>query len=83
MDLYSQIILDHYKHPHNKGKIKNATVSAEETNTTCGDEVIFYLKFGKNKKVEEATFDGAGCAISQAACSMLTDKLIGMDIKKI
>lgn len=83
MDLYSEIILDHYKHPHNKGKLKNATISVDEINTSCGDSIKLHLLVGKDKKIKKAMFEGAGCAISQAAASMLTDKLVGMSLKNI
>jgi nitrogen fixation protein NifU and related proteins len=83
MDLYSEIILDHYKHPHNKSRIKNATHSAEELNESCGDKIIIDLLVDKSGKISKASFEGTGCAISQAAASMLTNYLVGKDIKKL
>lgn len=85
MDLYSEIILDHYKNPSNKGRLKYPTSSAEEDNPLCGDRIEVQLKI-QDGKVAEIAFDGEGCAISQAAISMLSEKLIGMtpeQIKKI
>lgn len=86
MDLYSEIILDHFKNPHNKGIIKNPTAKAEEYNPLCGDKIKIYLKTDKNGVVTQAKFTGEGCAISQASASMLSEKLIGKtftQIKKI
>lgn len=83
MDLYSEIILDHYKHPRNKGKQKNPTLKADEFNASCGDKIYFYLTLDSKKKVIKANFEGEGCAISQAAASMLTEKLIGKSLQQI
>jgi nitrogen fixation protein NifU and related proteins len=82
MDLYSEIILDHFKNPKNKGRITKPTKKAEELNALCGDKLKIYLKINKGK-VEEAKFDGEGCAISQASADMLTDKIIGLTTAQI
>jgi len=74
--IYSEIILDYYRHPKNKGIIENADAHFKDWNPLCGDEIEIYLKF-KNWKVSEAKFSGSGCAISQAAASMLTELIIG------
>ena len=55
MDLYSEIILDHYKNPHNKGEMKNATIKTEENNSMCVEKIQFFLKIDSNGKVEKAT----------------------------
>lgn len=82
MDLYSEIILDHFKHPQNKGPLADPDCQASEDNPLCGDKVTIYLKFADNKVVK-ATFEGEGCAISQASTSMLTDYLIGKTPQEI
>ncbi|MBT4916881.1 SUF system NifU family Fe-S cluster assembly protein [Candidatus Peregrinibacteria bacterium] len=82
MDLYSEIILDHYKNPHNKGHIDSPTCKADEENPQCGDTLSIELKI-ENSVVTEVAFNGAGCAISQAATSMLTDYLKGKSIEEI
>lgn len=85
MDIYSEIILDYFKNPINKGKIAKPDGTATEHNPLCGDKIRIDLRLEKNKVVE-AKFSGEGCAISQAAASMLTEKLIGKtpaQIKKI
>lgn len=72
-EMYKENILDHYKHPHNKKKIA-ATVEHQEVNTLCGDKITVYLLIQKGKIVD-AAFEGEGCAISQAAISLLTDEI--------
>lgn len=77
MDIYSEIILDYFKNPKNKGPLKGATHKAEEFNPLCGDKIKIYLKVNQSGKIEKAHFDGEGCAISQASASMLTEVLEG------
>lgn len=84
-DIYSEIILDHYKHPHNKGHLKNATHKAQEDNPLCGDNIKIYIKLSKKKDknpqiIEDISFEGEGCAISQSSASMLTEFLKGKPI---
>lgn len=86
MDLYSEIILDYFKNPVNRGKIAHPSGTANEYNPLCGDKIRVDLLLDKKGRVIEAKFSGEGCAISQAATSMLTEKLIGKtpsQIKKI
>lgn len=82
MDMYHEEILEHYRHPHNQGKLEDADIMQKELNPTCGDKLTFYLKFD-NGKVTDVKWSGEGCAISQAASSMLTDELEGMSIDDI
>ena len=79
-EIYKENIIDHYKHPHNKGKIDH-NKTHRELNTSCGDELTIYLNV-KNNIIENISFEGHGCAISQASVSMLTDKLKGMTIEE-
>lgn len=83
MDLYSEIILDYYKNPRNKGKLIDADGHAIEHNPSCGDIIEIFLNFDEHGKVKEVSFDGQGCAISQAATSMLTEELIGKSREEI
>jgi nitrogen fixation protein NifU and related proteins len=83
MDLYSEIILDYFKHPQNKGQIDEPTCEATEHNPTCGDKITIYLKTDDSGKITEVKYDGEGCAISQAATSMLTEKLLGRQLAEI
>lgn len=83
LDLYSEIILDHYKKPHNKKELEKADVEVEEHNPLCGDKIKLFLKFDKDSKVEEIGWTGEGCAISQASISMLSDELKGKSLKEL
>jgi nitrogen fixation NifU-like protein len=84
-DLYRELILDHYQHPHNHGEIENADITYEDSNPLCGDKIRIDIKL-KDNVVQDVKFNGKGCAVSQASASMLTDELIGKsldDIKKL
>jgi len=74
-ELYQQNILDHYKHPHNKGVLEVFDMKSQGSNPTCGDKIALYIKLSKNNAVEDVSFDGDGCAISISAVSMLTDHM--------
>jgi nitrogen fixation NifU-like protein len=77
-DFYRENILDHYKHPHNHGLLEAPDAYAEGQNPLCGDEVSVSIKFAEDGETIEAVgFEGRGCAVSQAATSMLTDLLKG------
>jgi len=75
--LYKARILDHFKHPRNKRIIDPADVESKGVNPACGDTLTLYLKFDGDA-VADVAFVGAGCAISQAAASLLTEKLKGL-----
>lgn len=81
-DLYREIILDHYQHPHNHGTIEGADISYEDTNPLCGDKIRIDMKV-KDGIVEDVKFSGKGCAISQASASMLTDEILGKSLEEI
>ena len=74
---YQAQILDHYKHPHNRGTLDPATHAARESNPLCGDEISLTLRVDGSDRIEEVRFDGEGCAISMASASLLTDGLKG------
>lgn len=77
-DLYREVILDHYKNPRGHGVIEDADAEAEGMNPLCGDEVAIYVAFADDgETIEEVKFSGRGCAISQAATSMLTEMVEG------
>ncbi len=77
-DLYREVILDHYKNPHNYGLLEPNDAQAEGQNPLCGDEVTVTVKFADDgETIEDIGFEGRGCAISQAATSMLTDIVKG------
>jgi nitrogen fixation NifU-like protein len=76
--LYREVILDHYKNPRGHGLLEGADAQAEGQNPLCGDEVAVSVRFaGDGETIEEIGFDGRGCAISQAATSMLTELVKG------
>jgi len=76
--LYREIILDHYKNPRGHGVIEDADAEAEGMNPLCGDEVSIYVAFGEDgETIEDVKFSGRGCAISQAATSMLMEMAKG------
>lgn len=72
MNIYQDIILDHYHHPHNQGDLKKSDKSVQVNNPLCGDKIKMSVNFEKNK-VKEIKFSGEGCVISTASASMLTD----------
>ena len=78
-ELYQEIILDHGKNPRNKGKCDKFNKEAKAHNPLCGDKVHIYLRLNKDKKVENLSFEGEGCAISLASVSILTDIIKGKD----
>jgi nitrogen fixation NifU-like protein len=72
-DMYREVILDHYKNPRGYGTIEEPDAHAEGQNPLCGDEVSISVKFGADgETIDDIRFEGRGCAISQAATSMLT-----------
>ncbi|HSP71305.1 MAG TPA: SUF system NifU family Fe-S cluster assembly protein [Gaiellaceae bacterium] len=78
-DLYREVILDHYKSPRNHGTLEHADAEAEGQNPLCGDEVAIQLVFDGDT-ISDVRFDGRGCAISQAATSMLTEMVKGKTV---
>jgi nitrogen fixation protein NifU and related proteins len=82
--LYREVILDHYKNPRGHGLIEDADAEAEGQNPLCGDEVSIYVAFGEDgDKIDEVKFSGRGCAISQAATSMLTEMVKGRSAAEV
>ena len=80
--MYRENILDHYKNPHNKGAIINPDIKHTENNPICGDVITVTLKV-KGNNLEDVKFMGQGCAISQAAASMLTDEIKGKTFEEV
>src|SRR5246500_5606934 len=76
--LYREVILDHYKNPRGHGVIEDADAEADGQNPLCGDEVSIFVTFGEDgETIEDVKFSGRGCAISQAATSMLMEMAKG------
>ena len=81
-ELYQEIILDHGKNPRNLGKFENFNKDAKGHNPLCGDKVHLFLKLDENKKVDDISFEGEGCAISMASASIMTDLMKGKSEKE-
>jgi nitrogen fixation NifU-like protein len=83
-DMYRQQILDHYKNPRNYGELDAPTFSHRGHNPSCGDELEFDVVLAEDgQTIETVAFHGEGCAISQAAASMLGERLPGMTLDEV
>ena len=80
--IYKEVILDHFKHPRNFGKLENPTVKSRDSNPLCGDEIEIQLEI-KNDEIKNIKFQGKGCAISQASASMLTENVKEKTIEEV
>jgi nitrogen fixation protein NifU and related proteins len=80
-ELYTQIIMDHYQRPRNRGEIEGADLEEHLLNPLCGDEVTVYAAFDGDE-VSEVKFGGRGCSISQASASMMTERVLGKSRKE-
>ena len=78
-NLYKDIILEHYKHPRNRGRLDPATVSGEGLNPSCGDELELFLNV-EDGVISDVKFSGEGCAISQSSTSMMTEAIKGKSV---
>jgi nitrogen fixation NifU-like protein len=76
-ELYRDQILEHYKRPHNFGRLEEPDLEYEDANPFCGDEQRVTIRLDDEGRVAEVAFEGQGCAISTAATSLLTDELAG------
>ena len=82
-ELYQEIILDHGKNPRNLRKTENFNKDAKGHNPLCGDKVHVFLKLNENKKIEDISFEGSGCAISMASASLMTDLVKEKEEKEV
>ena len=80
--LYREEILEHYKFPRNRGSLAHPDITYKDTNPLCGDEVQIDLNV-KDGVIADVKFQAKGCAISQAATSMLTDMIEGKSLEEI
>ena len=76
-ELYQELILEHGKNPRNLRITENFNKDAKGNNPLCGDNVHVYLKLNDQRKVEDISFEGSGCAISMASASIMTDMIKG------
>jgi nitrogen fixation NifU-like protein len=86
-DLYRENILDHYKHPHNwsppEPELEHPDLQFHDLNPLCGDELTVQLAVDDQGRVADVRFSGHGCAISQAAASMISDEVKGMRVEEL
>lgn len=85
-ELYKEHILEHYRNPQNKGALLSFDIKQDGSNPSCGDSLVLYVLFDDDGRVKDASFEGDGCAISQAGASILTEKIKGMtdgELRKI
>ena len=80
---YIDNILDHYDNPRNKRVMDPADIEASGGNPGCGDIVVMYASVDDDGKVTDASFQGEGCTISQAAASMLTEEMVGKTLDEV
>lgn len=79
--LYKEAILEHYKRPRNRGRLETPTHVQEGLNPSCGDELELFLRV-EDGVVRDVRFEGAGCAISQASASMMTQAILGASVEE-
>ena len=77
--LYQEVILDHYKHPHHKGLKSTFDAQVHHVNPSCGDEITLNVRLDGGT-IEDVSWDGVGCSISQASVSILSDLMVGKDL---
>ena len=81
--LYQAQILEHYKHPKNRGVLEPATHAGSESNPLCGDSISLTLRVDGSDRVEDVRFDGEGCAVSMASASILTEQVKGKTLAEV
>ena len=82
--IYQEVILDHYKHPHHRGLREPYSAEVYHVNPTCGDEVRLRLALSDDgQRIADVSYEGQGCSISQASTSVLSDQVIGESVDKV
>jgi nitrogen fixation NifU-like protein len=82
-DLYRQLIIDRYKNPSYKGTLEPNDITFEDDNPLCGDHIRIDIRVNQDERVTEATFDGKGCAISQASADLLVESILGKSLEEV
>lgn len=82
-DLYRELILERYKHPHFKGHVENPDYVYEDENPLCGDHIRVEVKVDETGRIQEARFDGHGCAISMASADLLMEHIQGRPLDEV
>lgn len=81
-DLYQELIIEHAKHPKNRGELGAQSKQVSLNNPLCGDEITIFVSV-TGGKIQDIKFSGQGCMISQAAASMLSDRVIGQPVESV
>jgi nitrogen fixation protein NifU and related proteins len=81
--LYRDFILEHYKDPRNFGTLEPHDLEFHDYNPLCGDELGVHIRVDEEGKIADLRFHGQGCAISQAAASITSEELIGMNVNDV
>lgn len=82
-DELMELIVEHYKHPANRGAIESASAVQKGRNSGCGDEITVYVDVGDNGVVRRLSFEGVGCMVSQAGASIILEKAEGKTLSEI
>jgi len=82
-DLYREQIIDRYKNPQMRGRLDPHDYTYEDDNPLCGDRIRIDLRVDDEGRINEAAFSGDGCAISQAAADLLTERVVGMSLEEV
>ncbi len=82
MDLFSEVMMEHYWHPRNKGELKKKNANAKDFNPSCGDRIEMQF-FVENGVIKDIRFKGEGCLISQASSSILTEQIKGKKLADV
>jgi nitrogen fixation NifU-like protein len=80
-ELYQEVILDHYRHPRNFGKVDDEARSVLGNNPLCGDRIEVHVRL-REGRIEDVSFEGVGCAISTASASMMTEAVKGKPVEE-
>ena len=82
--MYQERVMDHANNPRNNREMDNATVMSDARNVSCGDTLTMYLRLSENgETIEEASFQGEGCALSTASASLLTEHVVGKKVSEV
>lgn len=80
--LYQKIILDHFKHPRNFGRLDDPSITARHENPSCGDQLDLQVAIDAQQRIPQIKFHGHGCAVSQASASMMTEWVQGKTVSE-
>src|SRR5690606_4725078 len=80
--MYQELILEHYKNPQGRGLREPYDAEVHHVNPTCGDEITMRVKLGDGEKIEDVSYEGQGCSISQAAASVLYELASGSTVRE-